>query len=333
MKKNKKIPQNSVTSKLNETKSEGISKVKAFVKKHLTWVVFGGICAVVSVYFAIRSDIRESEKESARLDIKIGGLSFRNHESILIYYICPSSELKINPIQGALPITFTNKLQYDINNVRVRLRAPLSINDNQKIKTPLSDIHQPKRFFNQENTNKITFSDQAFCTYSYFPQEDCETVDYFLGNIYPGTTITINQNFLIDTLTPYTTTIIEGKPTMVDSWLFYIDCFQSNQTAYSLKVLLAVVDGQKIEDLGKLFDSLEYMPASVSERSWFPIFCPLYYVDSLGIKQLDLSQITVYTGEYLPEKWFRKEKVKLYDKDKSLLMTCPLKDTTLPPFQ
>lgn len=108
MKKNKTISQNkSGITKLNETKR----KVTVFVR-NLTWVVIGGICAVISLCFTICSNMRESEKASTKVGLKIGGFEFDDFSTVLVYYICPINEIGANYINGILPFTISNNTNF-----------------------------------------------------------------------------------------------------------------------------------------------------------------------------------------------------------------------------
>lgn len=344
MRKKSTSPRNVTALKINETKDDRLSIVTAFVKKYLSWIVVGGICSIIGVYFTIRSNMRESEKASAQVDIKIGGLEFDDYSTVLVYYICPIDDIGTNYINGILPLTISNNTNFDVDNIHVRLWT--SLETGRSAKMPLSSnpvglpIQLPKtykyrRFFNPKHLDKIEISEQAYCTYTYSPEEGIEYTDYKVRFLPPGMKLDIRQDFMIDTLKPYYSARPElGRPTFADYFMSYLECIQSNQQPYTIRLGMVVINGETIDDFFNIITSLKILPVTAenikNERRHFLVICPTYYLDHTGKATVDINHIKIIKGEYIPKKWFRKRKVKFYNiENDELLKTILLEESPL----
>lgn len=205
---------------------------------------------------------------------------------------------------------------------------------NYGLPTRLPKTYKYRRFFNPEHLNEIKISEQVYCTYTYSPEEEIEYTDYMVSRLLPGMKIDIRQDFLIDTLTPYFAPPQMGPPTFADYFMSYLECIQSNQQPHTIQLGIVVINGNTIDDFFNIITRLQNLPVSVeniyNKRKQFLVICPTYYLDHTGKAKVDVQQMKIVQGVYVPKKWFRKRKVKFYNPENDeLLKTILLRESPL----
>lgn len=318
-------------------------KVVNLLKKNLFWTIFGTIAGILGtggIYLAID----HYRQEHADITFSIGEIVVKPGTEITVFYLFPIEKFRNHPhpFFGYLPLKFTNKNKYDIENCIIWLttypftedKTIYELSKGGKVTTTANKkIITNSRFFGNDDIGELEDSEaiQRSCIlYTEIPQE---RIIYKIPRFMALTESKLFEKFKIDTtrfrIDGYTSQLKDFFPLELE----YIR--KNNNQTVSIKIPTRVIQYLDIDSLITEYERNGSIGGTViRDKNVKQISCiliyPHYYIED-GIWNISLENPTVYYCEYdtpYRKNIFRqKRKIVIYDSDGKIVREDKIKDT------